>query len=444
MGANRAEPPEELEPVPTRRVVGEAYPHDSAHLHVTGKALYCDDIPLPATALHAAFGISRIAHGRIRELDLTAVIATPGVVAVALPADIPGENNYGGVVHDDPIFADGLVQHAGQPIFAVAATSYAMARKAALRARITYDELPAILDIRSALAAQSYVVPSRRLVRGTPGTVLAASPHRLQGTVVIGGQDHFYLEGQIAIAIPQEDGAMLIHSSTQHPTEVQHIVAHALDVRAHSVTVQCRRMGGGFGGKESQPGLIAAAAALLALKTGRPVKLRLDRDIDMIMTGKRHDFLADYDVGFDAQGHILALTIMLASRCGYSADLSGPVNDRAVYHLDNAYFLEHVEITSHRCRTHTVSNTAFRGFGGPQGMMVIEKIVDEIARTLRRDPLDARRANFYGVAPRNVTHYGQTIEDNVINDLVDRLERESGYRERRRAIADWNQRNALV
>ena len=428
----------------TREVIGEPYPHDSAHLHVSGRALYCDDIPLPANALHGAFGVSGIAHGGIRERDLGAVIATPGVVAVALPEDIPGENNYGGVVHDDPIFAAELVQYAGQPLFAVAAESYATARKAARLARITYDELPALLDIRAALAAGSYVVPSRALVRGTPATVLAAAPHRLKGTVVIGGQDHFYLEGQIAIAIPQEDGAMLLYSSTQHPTEVQHIVAHALGVRAHSVTVQCRRLGGGFGGKESQASLIAAAAAVLALKTGRPVKLRLDRDIDMIMTGKRHDFLADYDVGFDAQGRILALTIMLASRCGYSADLSGPVNDRAVYHLDNAYFLEHVEITSHRCRTHTVSNTAFRGFGGPQGMMVIEKIVDEIARTLRRDPLDARRANFYGVAPRNVTHYGQTIEDNVINDLVDRLERESGYRERRRAIADWNQRNALV
>ena len=349
----------------TSEVIGEPYPHDSAHLHVTGRALYCDDIPLPANALHGAFGLSRIAHGRIRERDLSAVIATPGVVAVALPADIPGENNYGGVVHDDPIFADGLVQYAGQPLFAVAADSYATARRAARLALVTYHELPALLDIRAALAAQSYVLPSRTLVRGTPTTVLAASPHRLQGTVVIGGQDHFYLEGQIAIAVPQEDGAMLVHSSTQHPTEVQHVVAHALAVRAHSVTVCCRRMGGGFGGKESQPSLIAAAAAVLAVKTGRPVKLRLDRDVDMIMTGKRHDFLADYDVGFDPQGRVLALSIMLASRCGYSADLSGPVNDRAVYHLDNAYFLEHVEITSHRCRTHTVSNTAFRGFGGP-------------------------------------------------------------------------------
>jgi len=428
----------------TSEVIGEPYPHDSAHLHVTGRALYCDDIPLPANALHGAFGLSSIAHGRIRECDLSAVLSAPGVVAVALPADIPGENNYGGAVHDDPIFAAELVQYAGQPLFAVAADGYASARKAARLAHITYHELPALLDIRAALAAQSHVLPSRTLVRGTPVTALESSPHRLDGTVVIGGQDHFYLEGQIAIAIPQEDGGMLVHSSTQHPTEVQHIVAHALAVRAHRVTVQCRRMGGGFGGKESQPSLIAAAAAVLAVKTGRPVKLRLDRDVDMLMTGKRHDFLADYEVGFDPQGRILALRIMLASRCGYSADLSGPVNDRAVYHLDNAYFLEHVEITSHRCKTHTVSNTAFRGFGGPQGMMVIEKIIDEIARTLRRDPLDVRRANFYGTASRNVTHYGQTIEDNLIPEIVDRLERQSHYRERRNAIADWNGRNAWL
>jgi xanthine dehydrogenase large subunit len=426
------------------RIIGEALPHDSAHLHVTGQALYCDDIPLPAGALHAAFGISSVPHAHIRELDLAPVLESPGVIAVALPGDIPGENNYGGAVHDDPIFADGLVQYAGQPMFAVAATSYVAARKAARRARVTYEELPAILDIRAALAAESYVLPSRRLVRGAPEAMLASAAHRLKGTVIIGGQDHFYLEGQIAIAIPQEDGAMLIHSSTQHPTEVQHIIAHALGVGSHKVTVQCRRMGGGFGGKESQPALIAAAAAVLATKTGRPVKLRLDRDIDMIMTGKRHDFLADYDVGFDAQGRIQALSIMLASRCGYSADLSGPVNDRAVYHLDNAYFLEHVEITSHRCKTHTVSNTAFRGFGGPQGMMVIERIIDDVARTLRVDPLDVRRANFYGLAHRNVTHYGQTVEDNIIHDIVDRLEADSAYRVRRQHIREWNSRSPII
>jgi len=424
--------------------LGEPLPHDSARLHVTGEALYCDDIELPASTLHGAFGLSTIAHGRLTTLDLTAVAAAPGVMTVIRAADIPGENNYGGVVKDDPIFAADLVQYAGQPLFAVAATSHAAARKAARLARIECEELPAILDIRAALAQESYVLPSRRLVRGTPHALLASAPHRLEGTVTIGGQDHFYLEGQIAIACPQEAGTMLIHSSTQHPTEVQQIVAHALGVNAHSVTVQCRRMGGGFGGKESQPALIAAAAAILARRSGRPVKLRLDRAVDMIMTGKRHDFLADYEVGFDDSGRIIALTVMLASRCGYSADLSGPVNDRAVYHLDNAYYLENVEIISHRLKTHTVSSTAFRGFGGPQGMMVIEQVLDDIARTLQRDPLDVRRVNFYGTSSRNITHYGQRVEDNLIHEIIPRLEEASAYRERRRAIAAWNASSPII
>jgi xanthine dehydrogenase large subunit len=423
----------------------EAAPrHESAHLHVSGRALYADDIPLPADALHAVFGISSIAHGRIRLLDLAPVLRMPGVVTVALARDIPGENNYGSVLHDDPIFADGLVQYAGQPLFAVAANSHTGARRAARRARVEYEPLPAILDIRSALAAQSYVLPSERLVRGEPEKILARAPRRLSGSVSIGGQDHFYLEGHIAIALPQEDGAMLIHSSTQHPSEVQQLVAHALARRAHDVTVQCRRMGGGFGGKETQPALIAAAAAVLAHKTGRPVKLRVDRDTDMLMTGKRHDFIADYEVGFDASGRILALRIMLASRCGYSADLSGPVNDRALMHVDNAYFLDHVEILSHRCKTHTVSNTAFRGFGGPQGMMVIEQILDEIARTLGLDVLAVRRLNFYGIAERNVTHYGQTVEDNVIHKIVERLAGDARYAERRQAVAAWNAASPII
>jgi xanthine dehydrogenase large subunit len=418
--------------------------HDSAHLHVSGQALYADDIPLPADALHAAFGISAIAHGRVRRIDLTAVLAMPGVTGVATAQDIPGENNYGSVLHDDPIFADALVQYAGQPLFAVAASSHTAARKAARQARVEYDVLPSILDIRAALAANSFVLPTERLVRGQPDQVLAGATRRLSGTVVIGGQDHFYLEGQIAIALPQEDGAMLIHSSTQHPSEVQQLVAHALARRAHDITVQCRRMGGGFGGKETQPALMATAAAVLAQKTGRPVKLRVDRDTDMLMTGKRHDFLADYEVGFDDSGRVLALRVMLASRCGYSADLSGPVNDRAIMHLDNAYYLEHVEIISHRCKTHTVSNTAFRGFGGPQGMLVIEQILDDIARTLGLDPLSVRRVNFYGIGSRNVTHYGQTVEDNVIALIVDRLAADARYAERRRAIAAWNAGSPIV
>src|SRR5450631_2382853 len=418
--------------------------HDSAHLHVSGRALYADDIPLPANALHAAFGLSSIAHGRIREMDLAPLRRLPGVVAVAAAGDVPGVNNYSSTHHDDPIFAQGVVQYAGQPLFAVAANSYAAARKAARSGRIEYEPLPAILDIRAALAAHSYVLPSAHLVRGRPHEMLPQAAHRLRGSLCIGGQDHFYLEGQIAIALPQEDGTILVHSSTQHPTEVQQIVARALGKRSNDVTVQCRRMGGGFGGKETQPALIAAAAAVLSYNTGRPIKLRVDRDDDMLMTGKRHDFLADYEVGFDTEGRVSALTLMLASRCGYSADLSGPVNDRALMHIDNAYYLEHVEVVSHRCKTHTVSNTAFRGFGGPQGMMVIEQILESIARELGLDPLVVRYRNFYGIATRNVTHYGQSVEDNVILPIVERLAETSQYAERRRYVAQWNAANPLI
>src|SRR5271170_107017 len=424
--------------------LGSARMHDSAPLHVSGQAQYCDDIVLPENALHAAFGMSPIAHGRIISLDLAAVAAAPGVAAIAVAGDIPGENNYGGAVHDDPIFAEDGVQYAGQPIFAVAASSTRTARVAARRAQLDLTPLPALLDIRAALAAKSYVLPSQTMRRGDPRAQLELAPRRLASTVVIGGQDHFYLEGHISVALPQDDGAMLIHSSTQHPTEVQSIVAHALGVSANQIVVQCRRMGGGFGGKESQAALIAAAAAVLARKTGKPVKLRLDRDADMLMTGKRHDFIADYEAGFNDEGRLLALSVMLASRCGYSADLSGPVNDRAMFHVDNAYYLEHVEITSHRCKTHTVSNTAFRGFGGPQGMMVIESVLDDIARSLGRDPLDVRRLNLYGIDGRNVTHYGQVVEGNRLPAIFDRLERSSGYRRRRAELDRWNRANTIV
>jgi xanthine dehydrogenase large subunit len=413
-------------------------PHDSAHLHVSGRAQYADDIPLPANTLHGAFGMSSIAHGRVIKLDLAAVKAAPGVVAVFAAEDVPGENNYGSAVHDDPIFAPGLVQHVGQPLFAVVADSYQRARRAARLAQVEYAALPAILDIRAAVAAASHVLPSNGLVRGRPQEALAQAPHRLSGSLSVGGQDHFYLEGQIAAAIPQDDGGMLVHSSTQHPSEVQQIIAHALGVPANRVTVQCRRMGGGFGGKETQPALIAAAAAVMARATCRPVKLRLDRDTDMEMTGKRHDFICDYTVGFDDSGRILGLTLMLASRCGYSADLSGPVNDRAVLHVDNAYFLENVAVICHRCKTNTVSNTAFRGFGGPQGMIMIEQIIDLIAAYLRRDPLAVRRCNFYGDEQRNVTPYGQVVQGNRTVPIVDELVRTSSYHERRRQIAEWN------
>jgi xanthine dehydrogenase large subunit len=423
---------------------GTSQAHDSAALHVSGRAEYCDDLALPAGTLHGAFGMSPVAHGHVRLLDVSAVLASPGVAAVALPADIPGENNYGGAVHDDPILAGDLLQYAGQPIFVVAANSMRAARQAASRVKLTVDALPALLDIRAALAAQSFILPSQRIERGDPRPRIESAPHRLSSGIVMGGQDHFYLEGHIAAALPQEDGGMLLHSSTQHPTEVQTVVAHALGIAANRVVVQCRRMGGGFGGKESQAALIAAAAAVLAHKTGRPVKLRLDRDADMLMTGKRHEFLADYEVGFDGDGRVLGLCVMLASRCGYSADLSGPVNDRAMFHIDNAYYLEHVEVVSHRCKTHTVSNTAFRGFGGPQGMMVVESVMDDIARTLGKDPLDVRRVNLYGIGERNVTHYGQAVEGNLLPEIIGRLTATSEYRRRRDEVQRWNAAQPVV
>ena len=432
------------EPLSNPSLIGEPQPHESARLHVTGRARYLDDIDLPAGTLHAALGISPVAHGRLVGLDLQAVRDSAGVIDVITAADLPGANQCGPVLDDDPILAESELVYAGQPVFAVLATSHDLARRAARKAKWNIDPLPAILDIRTALAEQSFVLPTQTLVRGEPHAALERCPLRRTGSVSIGGQDHFYLEGQIAIALPQDDGSMLVQSSTQHPSEVQHLVAHALGRSSHDVTVQCRRMGGGFGGKESQPALFACVAAVLAARTGRPVKLRLDRDDDMLITGKRHDFIADWEVGFEPDGRIRALRIMLASRCGHSADLSGPVNDRAICHVDNAYFLEHVEIVSHRCRTHTVSNTAFRGFGGPQGMMAIEAVIDDVARALARDPLDVRRLNFYGSGERNITPYLMEVEDNVLPILADRLEESSRYRERREAVARFNATSPVI
>jgi xanthine dehydrogenase large subunit len=425
------------------RWVGRPLKHDSALLHVTGRAQYTDDIPMPQGTLHAVFGTSPVAHGELRSLDLAPVLESPGVVAVATHADVPGENNYGAAVHDDPIFAARELCHAGQPVFAVAAESHEAARRAALTARMDIAELPAILDIRTAIAQQSFVLPTQRAKRGDPEGAIAAAPHRLSGTLEIGGQDHFYLEGQVAAALPQDDGSLLVYSSTQHPSECQAIVAHALGVPANRVVVVCRRMGGGFGGKESQPALIAAAAAVLAHKARRPVKLRLDRTADMTITGKRHDFVVDFEVGFDDEGRILGLDVMLASRCGHSADLSGPINDRAMFHLDNAYFIPDIGITSHRCRTHTVSNTAFRGFGGPQGMMVIEAVVDAIARRLDVDPLLIRERNYYGPG-RDTTHYGQQVAPVPIQRITSELVASSDYRARREAVRRFNAQGGVI
>lgn len=424
--------------------VGAAIAHDSAHLHVSGEAIYADDIPEVHGTLHAAIGLSERAHARLKSVDLTRVRAAPGVVAVITAKDIPGKNDYGPVVADDPIFATALVQYHGQSLFAVAAKTVGEARRAARLAAIEYEDLKPNLTAEAALKDQSFVLPTERMVRGNPRAAIASAPHRLAGRIRIGGQDQFYLEGMIAYAIPKEDGMMHVYSSTQHPGEVQHQVAHALDVAAKDVVVECRRMGGAFGGKESQPGLFACVAALLARKTRRPVKLRVDRDDDMMMTGKRHDFVTEYEVGFDDDGRILGVDFVLAGRCGYSADLSGSINDRAMFHSDNCYYLENVSILSFRCKTNTVSNTAFRGFGGPQGMVGIEAVIDDIARHLGRDPLAVRKVNFYGVDERNVTHYRQTLVDNVIHDIVADLEQSADYDGRRAEIRAFNAQSPVV
>jgi len=418
--------------------VGQSKTHDSARLHVTGRAVYTDDLPEPRGLLHAAIGISQCPHASIKQIDLNPVTDAEQVFAVVDATDIPGRNDFGPIFDGDPILAVDTVQYVGQPVFAVAAETVDAARRAALLARIEYEDLEAVLDIEQALAARSFVLPTETLKRGDSQQALEKAPHRLNGRLHLGGQDQFYLEGHIAMAVPKEDGDLLIYSSTQHPSEVQHTVAHMLGKQSKDVMVECRRMGGAFGGKESQASLIACIAALLADKTGRAVKLRLDRDADMVITGKRHDFLIDYDVGFDQRGRIQGINLTYASRCGMSPDLSGAINDRAMFHSDNAYFLENATIISHRCKTNTVSNTAFRGFGGPQGMFGIEYIIDEIARHLKLDPLDIRQHNFYGLGERNITPYGQTVDDHVIHDLVANLEQSSDYRARRKEIANWN------
>jgi len=422
----------------TRNAVGQALPHDSAHLHVAGTATYTDDLPEPRGLLHLAVGMSTKAHAKIKSINLGDVLSAPGVVDVCAADDIPGENRWGTIVKDEPLLAGDVVEYAGQAIFVVAAVTVDQARKAAGLAQIAYEELEPVLDPLEAIEKQSFVLPTETLLRGDSEKALAGARHRLQRRLRLGGQDQFYLEGHIAMAIPEEDRALHVHSSTQHPDEVQQLIAEATGRSAKDVVVTCRRMGGAFGGKESQAALIACIAALMADKTGCPCKLRLDRDADMLMTGKRHDFVIDYDVGFDDTGRIEGIDFMFASRCGISADLSGPINDRTMFHCDNAYFLGNVHIESHRCKTNTVSNTAFRGFGGPQGMHAIEYAIDDIARTLGEDPLEIRRRNFYGIGERDTTQYEQKIKDNIINDIVDKLEADSDYQARREAVLKFN------
>jgi len=424
-------------------VVGESHRHDSAHLHVAGKARYIDDEPEAPHLLHLAFGVSSEARARITGMDLDAVRAAPGVVAVYTAADIPHANDVSPVAGDDRLLADNEVVWLGQPLFLVAATSRRAARQAARLGQIGYERQEPILTVEQARAAQSLIEPTQRMARGDAKAALAGAPHRLAGQLAMGGQDHFYLEGQIALARPLEDGQIHVLSSTQHPSEVQHLVAHMLGLSSADVTVEVRRMGGAFGGKESQAALYAAAAALVAHHTGRPAKFRADRDDDMVQTGKRHDFLVDYDVGFDAAGRIEGLHLMLASRCGATVDLSPAINDRAMFHADNAYYLPAVEIVSERLKTNMVSATAFRGFGGPQGMLAIERVMDAVAGHLGLDPLAVRVANLYGPG-RDVTPYGMVVADNIAPDLIARLQAEGRYAERQARVATFNAENAIL
>jgi xanthine dehydrogenase large subunit len=424
-------------------VAGSSRPHESAHLHVAGEATYTDDIPELAGTLHAALGLSPVAHGVLKRIDVDALRALPGVVDVVTAADIPGTNDCGSLVHDDPILAGepgATLRYLGQPVFAVIATTRDAARRAAAKAAqvIEADVLPPVLTPEQAHAAQQYVVPPMHLMRGDAQAAIAAAPHRFTTTLEVGGQEQFYLEGQISYALPQEDGGMKLLCSTQHPSEMQHLVAHALGRPTHAVQVECRRMGGGFGGKESQSALFACVAAVAAARLKRPVKLRLDRDDDFLVTGRRHCFHYRMEVGHDDEGRILGAEVTMVSRAGHSADLSGPVMTRALCHFDNAYWLPHVAVHGYSGKTNTQSNTAFRGFGGPQGAIAIEYALDSIARRLGRDPLAVRRLNFYGTASNNVTPYGQVVDDNILEPLVDRLLQTSGYAARRDAVAAFN------
>ncbi len=434
--------------------MGASVVHESAVGHVTGLAPYIDDLPLVQGSLHAAPILSDQAHAELIEVQTAEALAMPGVHAILTAQTLKQwsiSNHLATPLEDEPIFAEERLLHKGQVVGLVVAESHWLARAAARRVRLVSTPLRAILSIDQALEAKSFVLPPVHLKRGDVAKALQGSSHQLKGRFALGGQEHFYLESQAAYALPQEQGQVFIHSSTQHPGEVQHWVAHALGVPNHKVRVECRRMGGGFGGKETQAGQVAVWAALASRATGRAVKMRLDRDDDFLLTGKRHPFLYDYQVGFQSNGLLNALKLVIASNCGFSADLSGPVADRAVFHLDNAYCLENIEVDSYRCKTNLQSMTAFRGFGGPQGMVLIETVMGEIARHLQKDPLEVRFQNVYDSAedsspsrPRSLTHYGMQVEDNIAPALMKTLAKNAQYSQRRQAIDDFNRHSQTL
>jgi len=433
--------------------VAKPLPHDAAALHVAGKARYIDDIPVPAGTLHLAFGLSSVAHGMITKMDLEPVRRAAGVVAVLTADDLPGANDVSPSIHDEPLLSAGEVCYLGQPIFIVIATTHLAARKAARMGEIDYEAKPVILTIDQAISARSHFEEGpRTYVKGDIDAALKSASHLIEGSIEIGGQEHFYLEGQAALSLPQEGGDMVVHSSTQHPTEIQHKVAEALTLPMHGVRVETRRMGGGFGGKESQGNALAVATAVAARLTGQACKMRYDRDDDMMITGKRHDFRIRYRAGVDKAGRLLGVDFTHWARCGWAQDLSLPVADRAMLHADNAYHLPAARITSHRLKTHTQSATAFRGFGGPQGMLGIERLMDHIAHDLSLDPLEVRRINYYRAPATTradadqpqLTPYHMPVEDFILHEMTEALAQSSNYEVRRRAVADWNARNPIL
>ncbi len=424
--------------------VGRSVKHDSADKHVSGEAVYVDDRLEFPNQLHVYARMSDRAHARIVSIDTSPCYQIPGVAIAITAKDVPGQLDIGAVMPGDPLLADGKVEFVGQPVIAVAADSLETARKAAMAAIIEYEDLEPVLDVVEALRKQHFVLDSHTHKRGDSVGALATAPRRLQGTLHIGGQEHFYLETQISSVMPTEDGGMIVYTSTQNPTEVQKLVAEVLGVSMNKIVIDMRRMGGGFGGKETQAAGPACMCAVIAHLTGRPTKMRLPRMEDMTMTGKRHPFYVEYDVGFDDDGMLHGIQIDLAGNCGYSPDLSGSIVDRAMFHSDNAYYLGDVTINGHRCKTNTASNTAYRGFGGPQGMVAIEEIMDAIARELGKDPLEIRKRNYYGKTERNVTPYYQTVEHNMLEEMTAELEASSEYARRREEIRAFNASSPIL
>ena len=423
--------------------INEGRPHESSIKHVSGQANYTDDIPEPPGTLYGAIGWSKRAHAIIKKINLKEVEKSEGVVSVITSKDIPGRNDVGPVFDGDPIFPK-KAEYFGQPLFAVAATSTELARKAVLKAKISYKSLKVINNIKAALKKKSFVLKEKKIKKGEALKKINEAPYKLKGNFTTGSQEHFALEGHVAFTIPGEDSDYKVYSSTQHPSETQQIIAKMLNQKNNTITVEVRRIGGGFGGKETQSFIFAAICTLLSKKTKRPVKLRVDRDDEIIITGKRHDFYSKYEVGFDELGVIQGLSIKLASKCGISPDLSGAINQRALLHLDNAYYIENILVENYLCKTNTASNTAFRGFGGNQGMMVIENIIDNIARSLKKDPSEIRRRNFYQNYKKNITHYGMKIEDNVIHPIFDKLIQSSNYKGRKIEIKKFNSTNKYI